>query len=210
MASTQKVSKKSIKSCSRLRRCIVSGRIEPITKLTRFVVGPDDVIVPDISKRLPGRGLWTLAARDIVNEARVGRKFDKAAKRSVSAPADLADIVELSLLQSCLNIVGLARRAGYAVSGFGKSRALIASGRAALVIVAKGASNGSRQQLLSGKPNLAVLEIFSQDEVGKVFGKDRAVFVAITDATIAKKLRDEAIRLAGFRTSFVARDKRQG
>ncbi len=122
MASTKKISKNSINSGGILRRCIVSGRIEPITKLIRFVVGPDDVIVPDISKRLPGRGLWTLAARDIVNEARAGRKFDKAAKRSVSAPADLADIVELSLLESCLNIVGLARRAGHAVGGYEKTR----------------------------------------------------------------------------------------
>ena len=148
MASTQKISKNSINSGGILRRCIVSGRIEPITKLIRFVVGPDDVIVPDISKRLPGRGLWTLAARDIVNEARAGRKFDKAAKRSVSAPADLADIVELSLLESCLNIVGLARRAGHAVGAYEKTRASITSEKGVLIIVAAGASTGCRKRLL--------------------------------------------------------------
>ena len=207
MVFTQRDLKKPIDRGSPVRRCIVSGRIEPITRLIRFVVGPDNVIVADISKRLPGRGLWTLAARDIVNEALARRKFDKAAKCSVSVPADLADIVELSLLQSCLNIVGLARRAGCAVGGYEKSRALISSGKAVLVIVATGASTGSRKQLLSGRPNLAVLEIFNQYEVGKVFGKDGVVFAAITDAMISNKLRDEAGRLAGFRNSLVAPDK---
>ena len=207
MVFTQRDLKKPKDCGSPARRCIVSGRIEPITKLIRFVVSPDNVIVADISKRLPGRGLWTLAARDIVNEALARRKFDKAAKCSVLAPADLADMVELSLLQSCLNIVGLARRAGYAVGGYEKSRALISSGKAVLVSVATGASTGSRKQLLSGRPNLAVLEIFSQYEVGKVFGKDRAVFAAITDAMISNKLRDEAGRLAGFRNSLAAPDK---
>jgi predicted RNA-binding protein YlxR (DUF448 family) len=207
MVFTQRDLKKPIDRGSPVRRCIVSGRIEPITKLIRFVVGPDNVIVADISKRLPGRGLWTLAARDIVNEALARRKFDKAAKCCVLAPADLADKVELSLLQSCLNIVGLARRAGCAVGGYEKSRALISSGKALLVIVATGASTGSRKRLLSGRPNLGVLEIFSQYEVEKVFGKDGVVFAAITDAMISNKLRDEAGRLAGFRNSLVAPDK---
>lgn len=207
MVFTQRDLKKPVDRGSPVRRCIVSGRIEPITKLIRFVVGPDNVIVADISKRLPGRGLWTLAARDIVNEALARRKFDKAAKCCVLAPADLADKVELSLLQSCLNIVGLARRAGCAVGGYEKSRALISSGKALLVIVATGASTGSRKRLLSGRPNLGVLEIFSQNEVEKVFGKDGVVFAAITDAMISNKLRDEAGRLAGFRNSLVAPDK---
>ena len=207
MVFTQRDLKKPIYGGSPVRRCIVSGRIEPIAKLIRFVVGPDNVIVADISKRLPGRGLWTLAARDIVNEALARRKFDKAAKCCVLAPADLADKVELSLLQSCLNIVGLARRAGCAVGGYEKSRALILSGKALLVIVATGASTGSRKRLLSGRPNLGVLEIFSQYEVEKVFGKDGVVFAAITDAMISDKLRDEAGRLAGFRNSLVAPDK---
>jgi len=42
-----------------------------------------------------------------------------------------------------------------------------------------------------------------------VFGRDGVVFVAITDAMIGKKLRDEAARLAGFRTRLVALDNGQ-
>ena len=72
--------------------------------------------------------------------------------------------------------------------------------------MATGASKGSSKQLLSGRANLAVLEIFSQYEVGKVFGRDGVVFAAITDAIISNKLRDEAGRLAGFRNSLVAPD----
>ena len=55
-----------------------------------------------------------------------------------------------------------------------------------------------------------MLEIFSQYEVEKVFGKDGVVFGAITDAMISNKLRDEAGRLAGFRNNLVAPDKCKG
>ena len=51
------------------RRCIVTGEVRDRGRLVRFVVGPDGTVVPDIDERLPGRGLWLLPRRDIVNRA---------------------------------------------------------------------------------------------------------------------------------------------
>ena len=43
------------------RRCIATGEVQPKHGLIRFVVGPDGQIVPDLSEKLPGRGIWVAA-----------------------------------------------------------------------------------------------------------------------------------------------------
>ena len=39
-----------------LRTCIVSRASLPEERLIRFVAGPDGTVVPDLKRRLPGRG----------------------------------------------------------------------------------------------------------------------------------------------------------
>ena len=41
-----------------LRLCAVSRAELPPDELIRFVAGPDGAIVPDLARRLPGRGVW--------------------------------------------------------------------------------------------------------------------------------------------------------
>lgn len=94
----------------------------------RFVVGPDSSVVPDIAEKLPGRGLWLTASRDIVSRAVARRLFGKAAKAAVTVPADLADRVEARLVARCLDLVGMARRAGRSVAGFEKVRSWLGEG----------------------------------------------------------------------------------
>src|SRR3954466_15195893 len=72
------------------RRCIITGESKDRGALLRFVVAPDGVLVPDVAARLPGRGLWLTAQRDIVDRALAKRVFARAARRPVAAPAGLA------------------------------------------------------------------------------------------------------------------------
>ena len=44
------------------RLCAVTRAVKPVDELIRFVVGPDGV-VPDLKRKLPGRGLWITADR---------------------------------------------------------------------------------------------------------------------------------------------------
>src|SRR5579872_5908340 len=117
-----------------LRRCIVTGSVRPKAELVRFVVDPEGRIVPDVAARLPGRGLWTAARRDIVKQAATKRMFARAARAQVAADERLADQVERLLAARCCETLGLARRAGQAVAGFVKVRTLAASGGAAVLV----------------------------------------------------------------------------
>ena len=113
----------------RLRRCIVSGALRPKEEMIRFVIGPDGDVVADLDGSLPGRGLWLSAERDMINTACARKVFARAAGAPLTAPPGMADRVEGLLARRCLDLVGLACRAGQAVAGFDRTRAWLRAGK---------------------------------------------------------------------------------
>jgi predicted RNA-binding protein YlxR (DUF448 family) len=186
---------------TRQRRCLVSRGAFPVDQLIRFVVGPNQIIVPDIDGRLPGRGLWLRAQREIIDAACDGRHFAKAARASVQTEAGLADRVEDLLSRRCLNIVGLARRSSDAVAGFEKVKALLKSRKSAVLFIANDGGNDGRRKILSVGGNVAVIDLFSSTELGHVFGREKTVFAAVVEGGLADLLVREAGRLKGFRSA---------
>jgi predicted RNA-binding protein YlxR (DUF448 family) len=183
----------------RQRRCLVSRDAFPVEQLIRFVVSPNQTIVPDIDGRLPGRGLWLRAQREIFEAACDGRHFAKAARTPVQIEPGLADRVEDLLSQRCLNIVGLARRSSDAVAGFEKVHALLKSRKSAVLFIANDGGNDGRRKMLAIGGNVAVIDLFSSAELGQVFGREKTVFAAIVEGGLANLLVREASRLKGFR-----------
>ena len=53
-----------------LRTCIATGEQGAPERMIRFVVGPEGDVVPDLARRLPGRGLWVQAERAAVEQCR--------------------------------------------------------------------------------------------------------------------------------------------
>src|ERR1700761_5141844 len=109
----------------RERRDLVTGEVMPEERLVRFAPGPDGVVVPDVARKLPGRGLWVEAKRASVDLAVKKGGFSRAAKAKLTAPADLSDQVERLLKARLLNALGLARRAGDLTLGFEKASSAI-------------------------------------------------------------------------------------
>jgi predicted RNA-binding protein YlxR (DUF448 family) len=184
-----------------LRRCIVTGEVLPKEQLLRFAVAPDRGIVPDIANRLPGRGLWLTARRDIVTAAIGKRLFGRAARAPVTVPGDLAERVEALLRQRCVDLIGLARRAGKAVAGFEKVRAALRNGEAAVLIAATDGGEGGRDKLRglgSGRP---LVEVLSAAELGQAFGRDHVVHAALGAGRIARDTIAAGARLAAYRQS---------
>jgi predicted RNA-binding protein YlxR (DUF448 family) len=181
------------------RRCLVSREALPADRLIRFVIAPDGRVVPDIDGRLPGRGLWLGASRDIVNAACAGRLFAKAARSPVVVEDGLADRLEALLARRCLDLVGLARRAGDAVAGYEKVRASLTGGKPALLLLASDSGSDGRRKLLSVAGGRPVIELFTSAELGGVFGRERTVYGAVAPGGLAKRLLAETRRLAGFR-----------
>jgi predicted RNA-binding protein YlxR (DUF448 family) len=184
------------------RRCIATGAVRPKAELIRFVVGPDGEIVPDLADRLPGRGLWVSAEREALRRAQAKGLFAKAARQSVRAPDDLVDRVEALLHRSCIDLIGMARRAGQAVAGYEKVHAWLAEGRAAVLLAASdGAADGRAKlaALATAVRPVPLVEIFSADTLGMASARDRMVHAAIARGGLAERLVAEAARLNGIR-----------
>jgi predicted RNA-binding protein YlxR (DUF448 family) len=191
-----------------LRRCILTRARLPKEQMFRFVVGPDRAMVFDLGAKLPGRGIWLSASGDVLEassakanaQRNLTRAFARAARGPVTVPPDLPDLLEAALIRRIGEIVGLARRAGQAVAGFEKAREWTRTGQAKLVLHACDGSEAERLRFLSGHgSSVTVLDPLPKASLGRIFGRDFAVHVAIKPGRLAETLTIEARRLAGLR-----------
>jgi uncharacterized protein len=181
----------------------VTGEIGDRAVLLRLVVGPDGMIVPDIEARLPGRGLWLLPRRDIVERAVAKRLFARAARQPVVMPPELADRCEALLARRCVDALGLARRAGTAVAGYERVGEAVRRGNAALLLLALDGAEAGRRRMMAGARGVAAASVLDATELSGVFGRERVTFVAVGPGPLCSRLRIELARLAGFRPAAV-------
>ena len=72
------------------RTCALTREPKPVSDMIRFVVGPAGEAVPDIKRKLPGRGLWIDATRTAIEESvwaqTAGLTSNKAASAASAVP----------------------------------------------------------------------------------------------------------------------------
>ena len=190
-----------------LRRCLVSREVRPKAELLRFVVGPEDRLLPDPAERLPGRGLWLTPRRDMVAAAAAKGLFAKAAGRRVVLPSDLAGEVERLLRGRCLALLGLARRAGQLRTGFEKVREDLKAGRVGLLVAARDGAPDGRQKLLALAGGRLEIALFDSAELSAALGREKVVHAVVAEGGMAERLRRELDRLQGMQAADA--DRRQ-
>jgi len=183
------------------RKCIVTGRVLETTALVRFVVGPDAGLVADVDGKLPGRGVWVSASRAHLETAIKKRLFQRALRRQVTVAPDLAAAVEGRLLRRCLDILGLARRAGQLVNGFEKVRAALKANRIGVLVQAGDAAEDGRQKLARLYRAGPVVDAFSVEELSLALGHENVVHAALDRGRLADRFVQESMRLTEFRLS---------
>jgi len=129
-----------------MRMCAVTREVRPIDELIRFVVSPQGEVIPDLKRKLPGRGLWVSASRRTVAEAVRRNQFSKGFKRDVRAAPTLPADTETLLVRSATEALAMAAKAGQVVSGFSKVEGALQQGQAeALIHASDGAADGIRK-----------------------------------------------------------------
>ena len=164
--------------------------------MLRFVLGPDGQIVPDLEGRLPGRGMWLSARADVLERAVRRGAFSRAARGAVHVPLDLRARIEDGLRRRVRDLVGLARRGGQAVSGWDSVREWLRAGRVGLLVEASDGSPAERDRLV-GNRDVPVVTPLPAEVLGGVFGRDRAVHVAVAKGRLAERILAETARLEG-------------
>lgn len=137
-----------------MRMCAVSREVRPIDELIRFVVSTEAHIVPDLKRKLPGRGMWISASRQTVAEAVRRHQFSKAFRRELRIPQTLPDDIEALLVRSVTEALGIAAKAGQIVAGFGKVESALREGTVEVLIHASdGAADGIRKLDMLARQN---------------------------------------------------------
>ena len=183
-----------------LRRCIVTRESLPKEAMLRFVVGPGQVLVPDLAGRLPGRGMWLKAAPGLLNLALKKGSFHRAAKAQVLWPDNLSGQLAAMLEQRLADTLGMARRAGQSVAGWQKVQGWLQAGRVGLLVEATDGSAAERARLI-GRSDVRVVLALPAETLGQIFGRGGAVHVAVAKGRLAETVAVEAERLRAFSTA---------
>jgi len=181
------------------RRCIATGEVQPKHGLIRFVVGPDNQIVPDILQKLPGRGIWVSADRGALEKAVARKLFARAAKQSVRVPETLIGDVERQLAERVVDLISLARKAGRAVAGYEKVKSWLMNEQAAVLIQALDGSGRGKSKLSSPPGKGTYIGVLTASELGLAFGREHVIHGALAGGGLTKRVVEDASRLSGVR-----------
>lgn len=190
------------------RSCALSRKLKSVSELIRFVVGPAGEAVPDIKRKLPGRGIWIDATRAAVEEAVKRNVFARGFKRDVKASLDLAAQTERLLESAALDALSIAGKAGLVVGGFAKvEAALDHKSVQALIHSSDAAADGKRKldgalhRNKDGKRlEIAIIDIFSRSQLDLALNRPNVVHAALLAGPGSETFLARVARLARFRT----------
>ena len=174
------------------RRCIISQRTDDNYDMVRFVADPSGVIIPDVAAKLPGRGAWVTADRDMLAQAvSTGRLVRALEGKKIDY--DLAEQVESLLLKRCQDSLAMGRRGGITLGGSGKIKA---EGDVSGLLIATDASEREARALRGDVSHDWVISTMTSDELGLPFGRPMA-FVALLKGHLSqtKQVTQELMRL---------------
>ena len=192
------------------RTCALTREVRPISDLVRFVVGPAGEAVPDVKRKLPGRGIWVTATRAAISDATERNVFARGFRRQVHVPQDLAAQTERLLERAALDALAIAGKAGAIVGGFSKVEAALGRNDVlALIHAGDAADNGTRklaaalQRNTGGKPGeITVIDTFTGAQLDLALGRPNVVHAALLAGPGSETFLARVARLTRFRTGF--------
>ncbi len=180
------------------RMCIVTREVKDEADLLRFVRSPEGEVVPDLARKLPGRGVWVSLTRDKVADAAAKGLFARGFKAPCKAAPELADGVGKLLRGQVTSHLSLARKAGEALSGFTKVEEALRRGPVRLLLHAAGsAGDGGKLDRLAG-PRTVICGFLTPDDLDLAFGRTNVVHAAVADGGLAERLLFHVTRLARY------------
>lgn len=169
----------------RERFCVATRAVRPLDELIRFVAAPDGRVVPDIKRKLPGRGAWVTARRETVALAVRRGQLKRALGGEAEALADLPDRTEQLLRRAVLDALAMATKAGQVAVGFTKALNAVEAGAAvALVTACEAAADGVRKlaaaerRVTQAQP-LPAMTIFASAELDLALARSNVVHAAL-------------------------------
>lgn len=176
--------------------------------MIRFVVAPDGSAVPDLKRKLPGRGVWVTATRAALDQAVKRNCFARSFKRPVRLAPDLVDATERLLGRAALDALAIAGKAGRVVAGFAKVEAALARDPVvALIHASDAAREGVRKldaairgRFGSESPQIITVATFASAQLDLALARSNVVHAAVLAGPASDTFLVRLRRLERFRT----------
>jgi len=177
----------------------------PSDQLIRFVLDPEGRVVPDLRRRLPGRGVWVTARKEMVAAAEKKRLFAKGFKTAVTVEPGLAGRVGLLLEDGAVQALSFARKAGEVVTGFTKVETAIAREQLAAIVQANEAADDGRTKIAAalkrrfGRTDaVPVIRIFRSEQLDLALGRSNVIHAALLAGRASENVIERVAALARF------------
>jgi predicted RNA-binding protein YlxR (DUF448 family) len=189
------------------RFCAATGTVRPVADMIRFVLAPDGRVIPDLKRRLPGRGAWITATRSALAAALARKAFARSFRREVLIGPDFVDWTEGLLAQSTLDALAMAAKAGKVVPGATKTEAALARERVIALVHASDASpdgvrklEAARRRRIEEGTDISVVQGFTSAQLDLALGRANVVHAALLAGPESDTFLARVARLERFRT----------
>ena len=195
------------------RMCAVTRAVRPIDELIRFVLSPQGEVIPDLKRKLPGRGLWVSASGQAIAEAVRRNQFSRGFKRDARAAPTLAADTEKLLVRSAVEALAMAAKAGQVISGFGKVEDALRQRQSqaqigALIHASDGAADGIRKLAALAGQNAGindesnrfpVVTALTSEQLDLALGRSNVIHAALLAGPASKTFLSRSHALVRYR-----------
>mgnify|MGYP001386500746 FL=1 len=184
-------------------QCALTGKLLTREKTIRFVIGPDNTVIADLSEELPGEGIRLLGYRGTleasIRDGSFKELFDKKwLDGDPVISASLLDKIESQLMDKVLGLIGLARRAGSVLNGFAKVEGSLKSGKCKLLLTASDGAEDGRMKMtrLAEAVECQQVTILPSARLSMALGQTNVIHAGIIGSGWAERLNASIDRLS--------------
>ena len=184
-------------------QCALTGKLLTREKPIRFVIGPDNTVIADLSEELPGEGIRLLGYRGTleasIRDGSFKELFDKKwLDGDPVISASFLDKIESQLMDKVLGLIGLARRAGSVLNGFAKVEGSLKSGKCKLLLTASDGAEDGRMKMtrLAEAVECQQVTILPSARLSMALGQTNVIHAGIIGSGWAERLNASIDRLS--------------
>ncbi len=184
-------------------QCALTGKLLPREETIRFVIGPDNAVIADLSDELPGEGIRLLGYRGTLEKSLRDGTFirlfvtDRLDDEPVIS-ASFLDKIESQLMDKVLGLIGLARRAGAVLNGFAKVESSLKSGKCELLLTASDGAEDGRMKMtrLAEAVQCQQVTFLPSARLSMALGQTNVIHAGIIGSGWAERLNASIDRLS--------------
>jgi len=192
------------------RTCALTRKLKPASEMIRFVLDPAGEVVPDVKRKLPGRGIWITASHAAVEDAAKRNVFNRGFKRDVRISGDLAARTDQLIERAAIDALAIAAKAGTVISGFTRVEAAVGRDDILALIHAADAGDDGRRKLdaalrrvATGKSSeIMVIDAFNGAQLDLALNRPNVVHAALLAGPGSETFLTRAARLRYFRAGI--------